>query len=95
VIATFYGGTSFVSPQLNGVTALLGQSVHSRIGLLNFPLYDLAHGLKGYKGSKPSLHAITDGDNWFYSGHTGYSPATGLGTLDVANFAAYLRSLAD
>jgi subtilase family serine protease len=90
---TFGGGTSFVAPQLNGVTALLGQSVNSRIGLLNFPLYDLAHGLKGYKGSKPSLHAITDGDNWFYSGHTGYSPAAGLGTLDVANFAAYLRGL--
>jgi kumamolisin len=91
----FAGGTSFVSPQLNGVTALLGQSVHSRIGLLNFPLYDLAHGLKGYKGSHPSLHEIKDGDNWFYSGHTGYSPATGLGTLDVANFAGYLQSLAD
>ena len=39
------------------------------------------------------MRAITDGDNWFYSGHTGYSPAAGLGTLDVANFATYLRSL--
>jgi len=86
---------SFVAPQLNGVMTLLGQSVQSRIGLLNFPLYDLGHGLKGYKGSQPSLRFITDGDNWFYSGFVGYSPAAGLGTLDVANFAAYLRSLAD
>lgn len=90
---TFYGGTSFVAPQLNGVTALLGQSLDSRIGLLNYPLYSLAQGRKGYTGSHPSLHAITDGDNWFYRGRNGYSPAAGLGTLDVANFAKYLRGL--
>jgi len=94
-VLSFFGGTSFVAPQLNGVTALLGQSEHTRIGLLNFPLYDLAHGLRGYNGSKPPLRAITDGDNWFYSGHVGYSPAAGLGTLDVANFDAYLHSLQD
>jgi kumamolisin len=92
-ISPFSGGTSFVAPQLNGVAALLGQVVKGRIGLLNYPLYDLAHALKGYKGSQPSLHGITDGDNWFYYGRNGYSEATGLGTLDVANFAAYLRGL--
>ena len=84
----------FCGASINGVTALLGQSEHTRIGLLNFPLYDLAHGLRGYNGSKPPLRAITDGDN-FYSGHVGYSPAAGLGTLDVANFDAYLHSLQD
>ncbi len=88
-----WGGTSFVGPQLNGVTALLGESLHSRIGLLNFPLYDLAFSKNGYKGSSPSFHAIKDGDNWFYSGRNGYSLGAGLGTLDVANFAEALRGL--
>lgn len=88
-----WGGTSFVAPQLNGVTALLGESLHSRIGLLNFPLYGLAFSKEGYKGSSPSLHAIKDGDNWFYSGRNGYSPAAGLGTLDVAHFAEALHGL--
>lgn len=92
-IFAFGGGTSFVAPQLNGVTALLGQSVHGRIGLLNYPLYGLAHASKGYKGSQPSLHAISDGDNWFYYGRNAYSQGAGLGTLDVANFASYLRGL--
>jgi kumamolisin len=92
-ILAFGGGTSFVAPQLNGITALLGQSVNSRIGLLNYPLYDLAHAGKGYKSPQPSLHAISDGDNWFYYGRKGYNPGAGLGTLDVANFAAYMRGL--
>jgi hypothetical protein len=39
------------------------------------------------------LHAIKDGDNWFYSGRNGYSPAAGLGTLDVAHFAEALHAL--
>lgn len=82
-----------MAPQLNGVAALLGQAVNGRIGLLNYPLYDLAHAGKGYKGSQSSLHAVLDGNNWFYDGRKGYDPAAGLGTLDVANFAAYLREL--
>jgi subtilase family serine protease len=92
-ILALVGGTSFVAPQLNGVAALLGQSVNGRIGLLNYPLYALAHANKGYKGSQPPLHAISDGDNWFYYGRNAYSQGAGLGTLDVANFAAYLRGL--
>jgi kumamolisin len=88
------GGTSFVAPQLNGVTALLSQSLHgSRLGLLNYPLYALALTGQAYKGPHAPLHVITDGDNWFYKGRNGYSPAAGLGTMDVANFAQFLRNL--
>ena len=29
-----FGGTSFVAPQLNGITALLGEATHRRLGLL-------------------------------------------------------------
>ena len=90
-IQSFWGGTSFVAPQLNGVSALLGQYLHGRIGLLNFPLYQLGLSGQGYTGPRAAFHAITYGDNWFYYGSNGYNPAVGFGTLDVANFAAFLR----
>jgi subtilase family serine protease len=85
------GGTSFVAPQLNGVSALLGEYLHgSRIGLLNFPVYGLALTRQAYEGARAPLHAIAYGDNWFYFGRNGYNPAAGLGTLDVWNFAETL-----
>jgi kumamolisin len=91
-ILSYYGGTSFVAPQLNGVSALLGEYLHgSRLGLLNFPLYGLALTGQAYRGSDAPLHAIKYGDNWFYHGSDAYNPAVGLGTLDVANFAKFLR----
>jgi len=83
-----WGGTSFVAPQLNGVTALLDQDAHGRLGLLNPTLY----ALQGIKGSKAPLHPIAYGDNWFYHGSNGYNLGAGLGTLDVANFAAVLNT---
>ena len=87
-ITSYWGGTSFVAPQLNGVSALLGEYLlGSRLGLLNFPLYDLALTGQAYTGPNAPLHAIKHGDNWFYYGRDGYSPAAGLGTLDVTNFA--------
>ena len=93
-VLTGGGGTSFVAPQLNGVTALLGQSLHgARLGLLNYPLYALSLTGQAYKGSHAPLHVINSGDNWFYQGRNGYSPAAGLGTIDVANFAQFLREL--
>ena len=32
-------------------------------------------------------NTISAGDNWFYYGRNGYSPAAGLGTLNIANLA--------
>jgi kumamolisin len=92
-IDTYWGGTSFVAPQLNGVSALLGQYVHGRLGLLNSMVYGLALTNQAYSGPQPPLHAVPYGNNWFYYGRNGYSPAAGLGTLDVANFANVLRPL--
>jgi subtilase family serine protease len=83
----FYGGTSFVAPQLNGIAALVGQRVKGRLGLLNVPLYLMAATPLGYRGPHAPLRDIKDGNNWFYSGKTGYEPGAGVGTLDVANFA--------
>lgn len=85
-ILTFYGGTSFVGPQLNGVTALLAQNAGHRLGLLNVEFYNLAR--EGFaSGRHPVFNTISAGDNWFYKGRNGYSPAVGLGTLDVFNLS--------
>ena len=43
------------------------------------------------RGTRVRLAAVINGDNWLYYGHNGYGQGTGLGTLDVANFAAYFR----
>ena len=86
----FEGGTSFVGPQLNGVTALLSQNAHQRLGFLNPALYLLADlGFANQTGGLP-LRYISSGDNWFYYGRNGYSPAAGLGVIDVAKLAAAL-----
>jgi len=90
-ILTHWGGTSFVAPQLNGVSALLGQYLHGRIGLLNFPLYQIGLTGQAYEGPHAPFHAIPYGDNWFYYGSKGYNLGVGFGTLDVANFAEFLR----
>jgi len=91
-IGTFWGGTSFVAPQLNGVTALLNQYMNQRVGLLNPALYGLAQSGKAYGGSDAPLRAIAHGDNWFYQGSNGYNLGAGLGTIDVANFAEAIRN---
>jgi kumamolisin len=86
---TGFGGTSFVGPQLDGVTALLSEKAGRRLGLLTVPLYALQrHGFS--HGPAPVLHTISTGDNWFFQGRHGYSPAGGLGTLDVFNFSRVL-----
>jgi kumamolisin len=89
--ATFYGGTSFVAPQLNGVVGLIGQYLHGRVGLLNVPMYELARQSDAYAGKHAPFNVIKYGNNDFYKGRDGYSPAAGIGTLDVANFADALK----
>jgi subtilase family serine protease len=83
-----YGGTSFVAPQLNGVSALLSQLTHGRIGLWNPMLYRFSSTYRSRRSSP--LVDIVRGDNWFYRGTPGYEPAAGLGVLDVTNLATAL-----
>jgi subtilase family serine protease len=92
-VDTFYGGTSFVAPQLNGVVGLITEYVHGRLGLLNLPLYALARQPGAYTGKHAPFNVIKYGNNDFYSGRDGYSPAVGIGTLDVANFAEALKKV--
>jgi subtilase family serine protease len=89
-VETFGGGTSFVSPQLNGVTALLAQNAGHRLGLLNVALYEASR-LGLTQGRHPVINTISTGDNWFYKARDGYSPAVGLGTIDVFNLSKVIR----
>jgi subtilase family serine protease len=84
------GGTSFVAPQLNGITALLKQSSGHRVGLWNPQVYALQN-FFGY-GRYSAFNSVRAGDNWFYSGAPHYTPGAGIGTLDVANLDTLLRA---
>lgn len=84
-----FGGTSFVAPQLNGVSALVSQAVGGRIGLWNPMLYRFKHSF-GSSAAAPLVDVLA-GDNWFYTGGRGYSPGAGLGVLNVANLVAAVR----
>ncbi|MBB6183064.1 S53 family peptidase [Oleiagrimonas soli] len=84
------GGTSFVAPQLNGITALVNQRNGGRIGLLAPQLYRLLRQY-GYGPDSP-FNDIASGDNWFWQGAQGYDPATGVGTPDVTRLAILLSS---
>lgn len=87
-LLTFVGGTSFVAPQLNGISALLTQSSHGRVGFWNPQVYALQN-IFGY-GPFSAFNDIHAGDNWFYAGTNGYEPGAGIGTLNVSNLAVFL-----
>lgn len=82
------GGTSFVAPQLNGISALLTQSTGHRIGFWNPQVY-LLQNLFGY-GPWSAFSTVSAGDNWFYRGASHYTPGAGIGTLNVANLSLFL-----
>lgn len=90
-IEQFIGGTSFVAPQLNGITALYDQGLGYRVGLLNNDLYQLVRFGVAYGGRNAPLRDITAGDNWFYTGERGYDQATGVGVPDVSNLFKALQ----
>jgi len=92
-ISAFNGGTSFVAPQLNGFAALVSQKVGGRIGLLNYPMYAMARKAKAWGHDNSPFKDVTAGANWYYEAVAGYDASTGLGTLDVANFADALIAL--
>lgn len=87
-----YGGTSFVSPQLNGLSALINSANHTQIGFWNPQIYRFAQ----QKDSPFNPLNTTGGtnDNIFYSGTSGtiYNQATGLGVPDVAALAKHFEN---
>ena len=90
-VETFIGGTSFVAPQLNGITALYDQGLGYRVGLLNNDLYNLVRFGVAYGGRNAPLRDITKGDNWFFNAKPGYDQATGVGVPDVSNLFKALQ----
>jgi kumamolisin len=83
-----WGGTSFVSPQLNGISALINSVSGSRTGFWNPQIYRFAQE-KNNSPFTPLNDQGTSNDNLFYTGTTGtiYNQATGLGTPDVTALA--------
>jgi len=81
-----WGGTSFSSPQLNGITSVMSQAVGSRLGLLNPALYRLARN-KGAYGPNGAFNDITKEDNIGWKAGPGYDAASGLGSINAANLA--------
>lgn len=80
-----WGGTSFVAPQLNGITVLVSQVAGTRLGFLNPQLYARFRQY-GYDNRSPFV-AITSGDNEYWQATQSYNPASGLGALDVTKLA--------
>jgi len=87
-LLTGQGGTSFVAPQLNGISALLTQATHGRQGLWNPQIYAFQN-IFNYGAFSP-FNDIRNGDNWFYKGVSGYDPGAGIGTLNVTNLALFM-----
>jgi kumamolisin len=85
-----YGGTSFVAPQLNGMTALVDQAVGTRVGFLNPAIY-LMQQLYG-SGPPSPFNYVYDGDNWYYCGaycfnDAAYGNGAGIGSLNLGDLA--------
>lgn len=82
-----YGGTSFVSPQLNGLTALINSADKTQVGFWNPQIYRFAQ--QQNSPFNPLNATGKDNDNDFFTGTPGtvYNQATGLGTPDVAALA--------
>jgi kumamolisin len=88
-----YGGTSFVGPQMNGVTSLFRQAMHHRVGLLTPELYWLVSSPQAYHGRHAPFRDITQSNNWYWQARPGYDQTTGVGVPDVANLLEALQDL--
>lgn len=82
-IETGWGGTSFVDPQFNAVTAVIDANLGHRVGFWNPQIYAFARSRHSPFTVLDS--ASPDNNNLFYVGspHQLWNPATGLGTPDL------------
>ncbi|KPV43994.1 S53 family peptidase [Alicyclobacillus ferrooxydans] len=87
-----YGGTSFVAPQLNGITALINEYAGGRVGFWNPQIYHFA--TSSHSPFTPLNATGPNNDNEYYTGTKGtvYNPATGLGTPNVYALAQDFKS---
>jgi subtilase family serine protease len=82
-----FGGTSFIGPQLNGVTAVIDSYVGHRVGFWNPSIYQFAQSRNS--PFTPLQQAGTGNDNIYYTGNPGalFNEATGLGTPNISALA--------
>lgn len=87
------GGTSFVAPQLAGLTALINGDVGARVGFWNPQIYRFAAG--GSSPFQPLDTTGTSNDNLYYTGTAGaiYNPGSGLGTPNIGALASQFKML--
>ncbi|MCO7177134.1 protease pro-enzyme activation domain-containing protein [Sporolactobacillus kofuensis] len=87
-----FGGTSVVSPQLAGLTALMNSNQTSRIGFWNSQIYRFA------KQKNSPFHPLnttgTENTNLYFTGTKGtiYNQGTGLGTIDFTSLANHFEN---
>jgi kumamolisin len=86
-LAGGWGGTSFVAPQMNGVTALIDAYVGHRVGFWNPQIYRFAESRSD--PFTPMDASGTGNSNLYYTGTAGsrYNAGTGLGYPDVYKLA--------
>lgn len=77
-----FGGTSFVAPQLAGITALIDDYVGRRVGFWNPSIYRFATSRNS--PFTPLDTTGTSSDNLYYTGRQGatFNPGSGLGIPD-------------
>jgi subtilase family serine protease len=85
------GGTSEASPEFSGIVAMADQVAGHSLGELNPLMYQMKEGQDG-------LVDVTSGNNSFggvlgFDARPGYDLASGLGTLNAAQFVPALASL--
>jgi kumamolisin len=82
-----FGGTSFVGPQFNGVTAVINSYVGHRVGFWNPSIYQFAQSWNS--PFTPLQQVGTGNDNIYYTGQPGalFNEATGLGTPNISALA--------
>ena len=83
------GGTSLGSPFWAGMTADMDQYVGRDLGLLNPYLYSVYADKAEYGRD---FHQVTSGFNGVYQAGPGYNLVTGLGSPDLPNLAADVKS---
>ncbi len=87
VLQGSWGGTSFVSPQMNGSTAVIDSYLGHRVGLWNPSIYAAAVGPNS--PFNPLSTASTSNDNIYYTGNPGepYNQGSGLGIPNLTKLA--------
>jgi len=83
----FWGGTSFVAPQLAGSAAVIDSYLRHRAGFWNPEIYKFA--TRSWTPFTPLDASGASNDNLYYTGTKGaqYNPATGLGVPNLGKVA--------